>query len=201
LKNTGRVSLDEINEEIEAVKKEYLSLTANKTAQSFSIDITLENIRLTGTIGSVYKEEYIAFSFSSNKKHWIVANLQALLLSAMGKIKTAIFLEKDGSKISIPVIEPEHAMSRLKLLMQFLQKGTQSPLKYTLKAGEAALKPTANVEKVYKAFMEEANGNYHSGVPSNPYVKILLEEGYFEGLDQDALNEMITISRLLNLKI
>ncbi len=200
LRSSGRIAFDEIKEEMEAVRKEYLALTQNRTEQNIAIDISVDTTRIIGTIDSVWDDTFIAYSFSSNDKHWVSACLKTLLLAAMGKIRSAAFLDRDGNRLSIAVLGQDEALSKLKLLLHYFQKGTQFPLKYSLKTGKEALNPNATIEKIFKAFKEEANGNIFKSVESNPYVKILFDEDYFGGLDQDALDEIASISGLLNLQ-
>jgi exodeoxyribonuclease V gamma subunit len=199
LKNSGRVTLDEIVQEIAIIKSGYQSLTLNREEKSVDIDLTIDNFRITGAIDSVYGDEYIAYTFSDNSKHWVAACLKTLMLCATNKIKAALFLDRDGGKTAIPVLKAEDARSKIKLLLEYLNRGSQEPLKFTLKASEAALKKTGDIEKVIKAIKSEAYGNRFSGMEPDPYIKILYEEGYFEDFDEKNLSEIKVLSGLLNL--
>jgi exodeoxyribonuclease V gamma subunit len=200
LKNAGKVLLDELIQEIAGLKASYRALVNNRDEKNIVVDLTLKNIPVRGIIDSVYGDDFIAYTFSDNKKHLVAARLKTLLLSAAGKISSASFIDRYGLITAMEVPDQGAATATLETLMDYLISGSEAPLKFTLKAAVEAIKQTATPEKVFNAFKEEALGNKFSHTESNPYVRILFDEGYFNGINEDSIALIISLSGLLNLK-
>ncbi len=199
LKNSGRVHLDDLVKETAGLKASYLNLVNNREEKSVVIDLTIKDIPIKGIINSVYGDEFIAYSFSDNKKHLLRARLKTLLLSAAGKISSASFLDRYGQVSTMEVPDPLTALSLLETLMDYVVCGSDTPLKFTLKVAEEAVKAAATPEKVFTAFRKEAEGNSYSGEEPDPYVRILYDEGYFNGINEDDIGRIRNLAALLNL--
>ena len=164
LKNSGKIILDELVQEIAGLKASYQTSVNNRDEKNIVVDLTIKNIPVRGIINSVYGDDFIAYSFSNNKKYLVEARLKTLLLSAAGEISSASFIDRYGQKTVLEVPDPGEAMAVLETLMDYLTSGSGSPLKFTLKAVEAAMKEVATPEKVFSAFREEALGNKFSQI-------------------------------------
>lgn len=187
LKNLGKLAVEEIGGSIAGLKSQYIALIQNKEVQNLVIDLTIDNIHITGTIEGVYGSELIAFTFSENLKYRVRAYLNTLLLCATDKIKSALFLDKNGGISNLPVLSPIEALLKLKELMGFFRKGTLVPLKFTLDGSNIVLKKE-NTDNIFK---KEAEGDIYRNLPSNPYLAILLEEGYLKEFDVERFDESI----------
>lgn len=199
LKNLGQSMFDELTEETMSMRNTYALLTRDKEEKNIVIDLTLDNIRITGTINGVYDRRYIACSFSkSPQKDQVRGYLRTLLLCANNEIDAAVLINKDGVSTSLDVVSSDDARLKIKVLLVYLLKGMQSPLKFTLKATEPPRGCALSIETVLKSFSDEANGSYQ--IPSNKYMHMLFQEGYFEKFDEVDLEELKTIAALINLK-
>ena len=201
LKNLGQLTLDSLIEETMPVKTQYLTLVQEKQEKSVSIDLTIGNIKINGNIDNVFEDQYIACSFSkSSQKNLVRAYIRALLLRAQEEITSAILIDKAGGIISILLDSAEESKIKLNALMAYLNKGCQAPFKFTLEAASEALKEDADVKKIVNVFRNESIGNSNSGVSSNKYMQILFEQGFFDDLNEDDLEEIKNIATLLNMK-
>jgi len=200
LRNLGRVLLDELLEETAAIKSTYQALTSNKNEQNIVIDLTIGNIRITGTIGDVYDRNYVACSFSkSPEKDQVRAYLKTLLLCTNDAIDSAQLITKDGDQTKLTVFSSEDAKLKMEELLVYLRKGMLTPLKFTIKATQPPNKTTKlSIETVLKSFREEADGNYQ--MAPNKYMQILFQEGYLENFDEDDFAELKTLATLLTLR-
>ena len=205
LKNLGKLVVEEIGASIAGLKLQFNALIQNKEVQNIAIDLTIDNVRLTGTIEGVYGYEFVAFAFSDNLKYRVRAYLNTLLLCAADKIKSGVFLDKNGGVSNLPVFSPADALLKLTELLSFFRKGNLMPLKFTLDASDQVQQKakTANI------FKKEAEGVAYSSKPPNQYVAILLEEGCLKEFDVERFDvsiydnphydEIKEIAELLNL--
>jgi exodeoxyribonuclease V gamma subunit len=184
LKNLGKVLFDELVEDTSAIRTAYHSLTESKEEKNIVIDLTIDNIRFTGTINSVYGNEFIAYTFSDNLKYRVRAYINMLLLCATDSIQSAVFLSKKGELTVLTVLTSDAAIVKLKELMVYFRKGTLSPLKFTLESSDL-VNQRSKVENIFK---KEAIGDYYASKPPNPFVATLLDEGYFKEFDVEKFN-------------
>jgi len=199
LKNLGRSALDQLAEETMAIRQTYEALTRDKEESNIVIDLTLDNIRITGTINGVYNRHYIACTFSKSlQKDQVRSFLKTLLLCAGNEIDAAFLINKDGESTSINIVSSENAKLKIKDLLFYFLKGMQSPLKFTLSAAQPPTNSGISTESVLSAINYEANGNYI--IAPNRYLQILFQEGYFKDFNEIDLDELKTIAGLLNLK-
>jgi len=127
------------------------------------------------------------------------------MLFAADKIKSGVFLDKNGGVSNLPVLSPADALLQLKELMSWFRKGNLIPIKFTLDASEEVQQKA----KTDNIFRKEAEGVAYSSKPPNQYVAILLGEGYLNEFDVERFDESIyddpqyndikEIARLLNL--
>lgn len=199
--NLGRVVLDELIDETAEIKLTYQALTRNKEERNIVIDLTIGNIRITGTIGDVYDRNYIACLFSkSPEKDQVRAYLRTLLLCTNDAIDTAQLINKGGEQTKLAVFSPGDAKLKLEELLVYFRKGMLAPLKFTLKATQPPNKNTKlSIETVLNSFREDADGNYQ--MAPNKYMQILFQEGYFKDFEEDDFEELKTLAGLLNLII
>lgn len=199
LKNAGKVIIEEMAEEIENLKGTFRKLINERPEENIYIDLVIRGYPVRGIINSVYEDEFIAWTFSDNIKHWITAWLKILLLSASGKITRAVFIDKYGYETRIGVPDAEDAKMKLELIMRFLEKGSQSPLIFSLKAAEKVVKDGAAPNDIITIFSKEAEGNSYMKIEADPYMKILLDEGYYNSIEEDHVKEIETLAGLLNI--
>lgn len=198
LKNLGKVTLENLVNESSAIKSTYHKLVENKEELNVLVDIEIENIQIKGTIGDIYDRQFILCSFSkSPKKNLLRAYIKTLLLYANSEIDGAQLINKDGKVISLKFFTSDEAKSRLSELMFYFKKGTQEPLKFTLKATQPPSNKNLNIDTVRGAFKEEVFGNY--SVPPNKYMLSLFNEGYFDGFNEDDFDDLKNLTSLLNL--
>lgn len=202
LRNLGKVMFDELVEETAAVKSTYQSLTKNSEEKNVVIDLEIDTIRITGTIGAIYDRQYIAFSFSkSPQKNHVRAYLRTLLLSAMNEINSAQLIDKDGVSTCITVLSSEDAKLKLQKILVYFEKGSVLPLKFTLKATQPPPKTELSIKTVLDSFHSEADGNSNvkPPIPPNNYMRMLFQEDYFKDFNENDLDELKTLANLLNL--
>jgi exodeoxyribonuclease V gamma subunit len=211
LKNLGKVIFDELVEDTAAIRNTYFSLIKSKEEKNIVIDLTIENIRFTGTIDSVYGNEFIAYTFSDNLKYRVRAHINMLLLCATDSIESAVFLSENGVASTLVVLPTDAAKVKLKELLAYFRKGAQSPLKFTLESSDLV----NHKSKVENIFKKEALGDSNASIPPNLYMAKLFDEGYFKEFDVEKFNpaqfdvtiyddmkydEIKAIAALLNLK-
>ena len=222
LKNLGRKMMEELLEQIEQLKTRYQELTRDKQEESMAIDIPINlkiedtdiEIRITGTIDSVFDGNYIYVSTSKPveiekfpKKHKIRAYLKSLLLCASGHIKKAslIALVGKSKKIELfeedfPVLKQVDAYKKLAELTKYILIGKNQPLIFSLKALDPEKdQNTISIKSVIRALKQEAKGDEYSDTPPNKYVLSLFETGYFENICEEDLAQINEIEELLNL--
>ena len=220
LKNIGRKVMENLNVQIEVLRVRYQELTSEKKQQSEAIDLPLSllydgqniTLRITGTIDGIFNGEYLYVSTSTSKdynKHRVRAFLYSLLLYAEGKIESARLLGINGSSTktplieeSLPATEKDEATDKLTLLAEYLIKGKQQPLIFSLKAckypkGQNAI----TIQSVMDALKDESSDGLYTDppVPGNKYILKLMEEGYFDDLTEKNLEEINALAELLNL--
>lgn len=222
LKNLGRKMMEELLEQIEPLKIRYKELTRDKQEESVAIDIPINlkiedtdiEIRITGTIDSVFDGDYIHVSTSKpveiekfSKKHKVRAYLKSLLLCASGHIKKAslIALVGKSKKIELfeedyPVLKQVDANKKLAELTKYILIGKNQPLIFSLKALDPEKDQNIiSVKSVIKALKQEAKGDKYSDSPPNKYVLSLFETGYFENICEEDVAQINEIAGLLNL--
>ena len=195
LKNLGRVTVEELMEETAELKAKYNELTAGNAEQEALIDLASGDTRLTGTIGSIYGREYIAYAFSDRPKYKVRAYLNALLLYAQNRIVSAhfIFLKKSNDSSKPPtlvhepftVIESETAIEKIAGLMEYFRRGLIEPLKFTPDAARKVIK-AAKVENIFK---QEAEGDENASLPPDHCISNLYEKGYLEVFNIENFNK------------
>jgi len=210
LKNMGRATVEKFKEIIQPLREVYLELTDGKEEKSFSIDLDVDGLRITGIIDNVFDKEYIHVGTSTSgniDKYKVRAYLKALLLYAAGEITSArlLALENEGDNIkvidlAIPKVEPGCAKEKLFELIEYLKKGKPQPLIFSLNA----TKPPEGVqlittESVLNVLRAEAKGNKYADMPPNKYVSALLETGYLERISEKDVDQIKKIAGLLNL--
>ncbi|TVQ06843.1 MAG: hypothetical protein EA361_19080 [Bacteroidetes bacterium] len=199
LKNLGAVTAETLQEDVQPIRDMFNQKRGSLPQKSIPIDLEGENWRIAGVVDNVFGSTLIDYTFSDNIKYELRANLKTLLLSAQGAISASMLIDSGGEAIPLRVLEKEEALRKLDLLMGYLRKGMQSPLKFTLKATVKPKKGELTREKVTKAMRDEAYPNYRSPMPPNKYLQVLWEEGYFDDFDDNDLQELLNLSQLLNL--
>jgi exodeoxyribonuclease V gamma subunit len=189
LKNLGRTVVEKLDLKISELKTKYLELTARKGEPSAVIDFEIDQIRISGTIDSVFGREYIPYAFSDRPKYMVRAWLNALILYSENKIDTVqyLYLEKSKDKnipdvlhtVTIKLTDPQAEKEKLRKLIGYFKKGLSAPLKFTPDAADKVL----NEEPVENIFLEEAEGNRFASLPPNLYLSHLYDNKYFEDFD------------------
>ena len=200
LKNMGRITVEDQWETISELKKKYELLTIGKDEQNIIIDLTIDSVRITGTVNNVYDSQYVAYTVSKNAlKYKVGAYLKMLLLCAENKIESALFIDLHGIVTNMPCLTNVEAIDKLNDLMSYLKNGRLQPLKFTLEAAEVASNPKKNDEDVLQKMRNQADGNTFSNLPPDPYLQRLFEGGYFESFDDENIDEIIVLASLLNI--
>lgn len=220
LKNLGKLTVDEVTEDISELKTRFHELTANHEEQNAVIDLKIENIRISGTIDGIYDRQYIAYAFSNRLKYKARANLNALILFAESRIVSAdfIYLKKgsDSKKPpvliseTLPITNPDDAIKSITELLNYFKKGNLVPLIFSHDGLQNVLK-SARVENIFE---KEAEGDPFVKIPPDYYIKYLFERGCFTAFDVENFNrknfdagkysepefdEIKAIAKLLNL--
>jgi len=200
LKNRGRLTVEEQLAAIFELKTKYDSLIADKVEETVVLDITIDSVRITGTINNVFDRKYVAYTVSKNGlRHKVVNYLKMLFLCAENEIDSAVFINLKGEVSDLPCLAADAAIVRIKELIAYLKMGRSVPLKFTLEAGEVALNPRKTLLDVLGKFKEQANGNSFINLPPDPYLQRLFEEDYFNDFDEVTLDEIKAIASLLNI--
>ena len=202
LKNRGRLTIEEQLDTIFELKTKYDSLIADKVEKTVVLDITMDSVRITGTINNVFDRKYVAYTVSKNGLRYKVVNyLKMLFLCAENEIDSAVFINLKGEVSDLPCLTSDEAIVKLKELIAYLKMGRLNPLKFTLEAGKEALNPKKTVYDVFDRILIQANGNSYNNLPPDPYLLRLFEEEYFNDFDEVNLEEIKAIVSLLNLKV
>lgn len=200
LKSMGRLTVEDQLDTIFELKTKYNSLIADKKEETVVVDITIDSVRITGTINNVFDRKFVAYTVSKNTlKHKAVNNLKALLLCAENKIDSAIFINLNGAVTDLTCLSSAEAKHKLKELMAYIKMGRLTPLKFCLEAAEVALKSKKTSSDVLAKFKEIANGNPYNNTPPDPYLLQLFEEDYFNNFDEKNLDVIIAIANLLDI--
>ena len=196
----GRLSVEDQWEKISELKVQYELLTNGKDEQNIIIDLTIDNVRITGTVNNVYDRQYVAYTVSKNAlKYKVVAYLKILILCAENKIESAVFIDLHGSVTNLPCLTDIEAINKLNDLMSYLKTGRLEPLKFTLEAAEVASNPKKNDEDVLQKMKDQADGNTFTNLPPDPYLQRLYEEGYFDSFEDKNIDEIKVLASLLNI--
>lgn len=200
LKNRGRLTVEEQLAAIFELKTKYDSLIADKVEETVVLDITIDSVRITGTINNVFDRKYVAYTVSKNGlRHKVVNYLKMLFLCAENEIDSAVFINLKGEVPDLPCLTSDEAIVKLKELIAYLKMGRLNPLKFTLEAGKEALNPRKTLLDVLGKFKEQTNGNSFINLPPDPYLQRLFEEDYFNDFDEVTLDEIKAIASLLNI--
>jgi len=199
LKNSGKVTLDELEEEIHELKEKYREIVASRPESNIFIDLMIKGYSVRGCIDSVYEDEFIAWSFTDSSKHWITAWLKTLLLSASGRINRAVFIDKYGYKKRIDVPNENDSKTRLDQIMSWLERGSGNPLKFSIRVAEKAMNGDASPEKTMSSFRKEALGEPYIKVEQDPYLKVLYDECYFDNLTDKDIRDIMELAVLLKM--
>ncbi|MFN3555518.1 MAG: exodeoxyribonuclease V subunit gamma [Bacteroidales bacterium] len=199
LKNAGHLVAAELMAQTEPVKETFVRLLHNHAPQSVLIDLKRNSCRITGTLGPVFNNSYIAYTFSDNQKYRVSAALKTLLLCTQLPLTTSMLILKNGDVAHMPVYPPGQALERLDRLMEIFMKGNQRPLKFTLSAVRKPSRSELTSESVVKAFQNEAFPYYRNGMPPNKYIRVLLDEGYLQDFTDEDMKQLMELKQLLHL--
>ena len=199
LKSLGQVTFDQYNEEIADVREGLRSLAGDTPERAVAIDLDIDGMRISGPVSRVFDRDYLALSLSKSKeKEWIRAFLQSLLLFAAGSIDRARMIQHDGNILELPVFGKSDARTRIGSLLDFFRRGMEQPLKFSLAATRPPAGKPFDAAWVMSVLQTQAKGN-DRGVPPDPYMEVLLSEGYFDPLTEPDLEDIRQVAVLLNL--
>ncbi len=207
LKNLGRATAEELNERIGPLRQKFLKLTKGLKQENVAIDLSVDGIRIRGTVDEVYGNQYITCNFSESKsqeKNQVRAYLKSLLLCATRKMSKATQIHIDGNEQEHPVPGKQGALSKLNDLVKYLKEGQRAPLKFSLKTIKTKRKEDpVTIDSVLAQFKSEAEGSPGSRppYPGNKYIQILQNEKYFEDFTEEDLDRLKTLAGLLNLNV
>ena len=203
LRNLGERYLEKLIDETAPVKSKYINLTKDQEEKNIHIALTIDDIRITGTIKNIYTRKYITCSFSKTpQKNLVRAYIRSLLLGAQNEIDSAILINNGGQILDVSHFPADVSKSKIKELLVFFKKGIQSPLKFTLKATQPPNHNTVlSIGTVLDSFNSEAEGNRNIVPPVMPswYMKTLIDQGYFINFTYSDFEELTKIAGLLNL--
>lgn len=199
LKSLGDLTFRQYNEEIAGIREVLRKLAEGTPERSVAIDLDVDGMRIAGPIPRVFGRAYIATALSrSPEKEWTRAFLHSLLLFAAGSIDRATMVRSDGTVQDLAYFSPRDAKERITGLLSFFRRGMDLPLKFSLTAACPPAKTPFNAEWVMKAFKQQAAGN-DFGLPPDPYMQVLMREGYFDVVTEDDLTDIRTLAGLLYL--
>ncbi|TVQ17512.1 MAG: hypothetical protein EA361_02375 [Bacteroidetes bacterium] len=213
LKNQGKYTAEQLIEELQPLKQRYKELTDNKKEVSNDIDLRFGNIRIKGTLEGVFDKHYIGVTTSKSStsalKYRTRNYLRSLLLYACEAIESAteLTLQKEKGKIAVqeidyPKLEKQAAINQIESLLKFFRKGQNSPLMFCLEAAIPGKDmDDITIDSVKDAFenrMKE-NSNVQPPIPGNQYITMLWNEGYFEEINEEDLEEIREFAGLLNI--
>jgi exodeoxyribonuclease V gamma subunit len=203
LKSAAEGIIEKLNDEIEFIKPVFKKLVNNRPEEKVVIDTVIDNIRITGTIESVYDNDFIAYCLSSHPlKYKIEAYIKSLLLSEAGKINSAKFLDRTGVVSNVP-LPNNSSICELENLLKYFREGNNAPLLFSIKASEAfASTPTKNqtkLDQMINAFNKEAYPVEKNPYPANLYLQILIREKYFENFGDEDIQKIGDLAEKLNL--
>jgi exonuclease V gamma subunit len=196
LKNLAQICVDELEQKITAVSTTYRGLTQDRDESSLAVDITINNVRIYGTLDGIFENNFISYGFSNNRKYKIRAYIRSLLFFTCNNNHnaTTTFIRHNGQIVRFP--RPVDC-TVLEELVEYVKKGRKSPLIFTLNAATNGQNPVT-VNSVREAIKKEAFPTW-VGTPCNNYLRVLWEQEYFEKIiTQDTVNEILALSALLN---
>jgi exodeoxyribonuclease V gamma subunit len=128
LKNMAEIFLQEIEEAVNPVKEIFQHTTAGMEPTSIPVELTIDDVQITGTIQQVYNNQLVFVSFSKNEcKYQLEAYIQYLIGRATGTLEGLCFISTPKEQFYIAMsITKEEAIQRLKILVQLYRQGHSS---------------------------------------------------------------------------
>lgn len=142
LKNSGRMEMQSLAEEMELLKEEFEELTKNETAAAYNVSLKIGDDKLEGTIENVYGDRILYPCLSSREdKHLLSAYLIALIAAASSAGKEIIFLSnitRQANRLSM-----ENAQQHLSDLIDVYREGSRKAIFFNPEWG-------VDIEKIRK---------------------------------------------------
>jgi exodeoxyribonuclease V gamma subunit len=209
---SGEVELEKLKKEIEPIKSTYSRLVNGRQEKHVDIKITINNTILSGIMGGIFDREFIAYAVStskySQKKYKALAYVQALLLAQKGYISRAVFIDKDGAEVPLP-IEPSTVEDKLNTLLRFFDEAHSNLFIFTIKAFEKTrervkivhpeTEAEARIRMVKENFWNEAYPYEKEGVFPDLYLRKIIEDPAYEEFGEHHVAQIIRFGNTLNL--
>lgn len=196
----GRTKLRGLQEIVDILKERREQQINNRESRTVTVDLKFErpNLRLTGTIGDVYEQEYIHASFSdiTKAKYKTRFMLQHLALSAADEIDSSwgVGVDSNGALKELPKEKDPEAKAKLEELMNIYIAGNKTLLLYHPQAKTAEIADATEWYNSLKSQFTPNNYNYCSA-----YGMHLLKEGLpIKGNQIELINRMIKLLELQN---
>ncbi|MEG1380439.1 MAG: exodeoxyribonuclease V subunit gamma, partial [Bacteroidales bacterium] len=197
----GRTELRGLQEIVDILKEHREQQINNRESRTVTIDLKFDgpNLRLTGTIGDVYEQEYIHASFSdiTKAKYKTRFILQHLALSAADEIESSwgVSVNSKGEMKELPKEKDTEAKAKLEELMNIYIAGNKTLLLYHPQAKTPEIADATEWHNSLKSQFTPGDYNYYC----SPYGIHLLKEGLpIKGNQIELINRMIKLLELEN---
>ncbi len=182
LKNMADVLMDELVAEVEPVKALFAAATNGATEQIIPLELSIDHITITGTLGGVYNGRLVILSWSKNEtKYLLEAYIKYLVACASGLPLELIFISAiKGEAFSGTVMSKELALGRLEELLQLYSEGHRGILPFypDFKIN------ISRMEKYEKDFAAALKTTFEGEASCNDrYLLKEYQSGFFSGED------------------
>lgn len=185
LKNFSIISMEAIRKDVIPVKNKLDSLSKGIQPRTASHIIKLENgCILSGSVGNIYADKHIAFSFSKKSiKYEVEAWIRHLFLAAAGENVTIVFINQKGTEKALRLVDGETAKAYLKTLTDYFIRGNREITLITLE-GAASYFKNEDYNKALKTITKEGTYDKNNNKFPDSYVARAIKDNQFEDLER-----------------
>jgi exodeoxyribonuclease V gamma subunit len=178
LKNMAEVSLQQVEEQVEPVRKQFALATQDAPKETIAVQLRINDSLLTGAISQVFNNTLVQVSWSKNETKYLVETyIRYLAGVAAGKLTGARFIsaaKKEDIFEAIP-LKQEVALQRLTALVAIYKAGFTSMVPFypdlDIKPKDVADLDEVKFRKAVDKTLEVSN---------DLYIVPEYEKGYFE---------------------
>ncbi|MCZ2100198.1 MAG: exodeoxyribonuclease V subunit gamma [Chitinophagales bacterium] len=180
LKNKGILELEDSLENIAFSKDAFIKLTDGLSKSNISILLPIEDMNLSGSIGNIYGNQHISYSFSKNdNSNKFSAYVAYLLLTASGIDIQSVFISNTNGTIQYgKKLDKSKAIAHLKALIGYYQLGHTTLIPFSFKIHNSENSKDNNLadfKKRIKSILENPNFT-----DSKLYLTHAYNHGYFD---------------------
>ncbi|OQP49288.1 exodeoxyribonuclease V subunit gamma [Niastella yeongjuensis] len=184
LKNMAEITLQDIEIAVSPVKEIFQNITAGTEPSTVPVQLTINNIQITGTIQHVYNDQLVFVCFSKDDyEYQLEACIQYLAGRAMGALDGLHFISTQKANVyPAAQVSKEEAMQRLQTLVQLYQQGHSSLIAFW---PDFKIQPDKVAQLDMKGFQDVVRDKIHNyRFPcTDKYILKEYYDGFFNGQD------------------